>query len=103
MPAGDPWYIRRCADSSAPAILGDTLGCREPTAGFRIDLIDDSLLLLSVSDELGYSVSPNDRFLIGDRNEAGESDVGRPPEVAAKEVIGASLLSSVRDSGAMSR
>lgn len=84
-------------------MLGDKLGGRGPTDGFRIDLIDDSRLLLSASDELGCSVSPNDRFLIGDRNDAGDSDVCRPPEVAVKEVIGASLLSSVRDSGGMSR
>lgn len=67
-------------------------------AGFRIDLMDDRRLLLSPSVGLVESVSPNERLRVGDRNDAGDSELCRP-DVAAREVMGASLLSSLRDSG----
>lgn len=60
--------------------------------------MDDRRLLLSASVAFTDSVSPNDRLRVGDRNDAGESEVCRSV-VAVSEVMGASRLSSVRDSG----
>lgn len=106
MVAGDCRCIRCCANSSASCRCDDACVVAGPECpaesgmpdGFRIDLIDERRLLLSTSVEIAESVSPNDRLRVGDRNDAGESEVCRP-DIAESDVIGASLLSSVRDSG----
>lgn len=60
--------------------------------------MDDRRLLLSISVALVESVSPNDRLRVGDKKDAGESEVCRP-DVAVSEVMGANLLSSEREFG----
>lgn len=95
--AGDLKNSRCCASSSAPNILDDEIcGAAD---GLRIDLIDERrLLLLSGSVELAYSASENDLFLFGHIYDAGDIDACRPVVVFI-EVIGASRLSSIMDSG----
>lgn len=65
--------------------------------GLRSDLIDDNRFELSYPNSLGAysdSVPENDRFLDGERNDAGDKDDWRSLS-AAIDVIGARRLSSL--------
>lgn len=105
VPGGESMYARCCAKSSTLVMRGETgRGPDVPSIEeCRIDLIDDRRLLLlsllSYSDGLARSMaSPKERFRVGERNEAGESDVCRSDGVAS-EVMGARRWSSSRDWG----
>lgn len=101
VPAGDSTQARCGTGSSIPVICGEAGRGADAGGGFKMDLIDDSrlLLLLSGSDGLAESfVSPKDRFRVGERNEAGESELCRS-DVPEREVMGARRCSSSRDCG----
>jgi hypothetical protein len=70
--------------------------------GFKIDLIEESRFEGSWPPSViviaSLSVAENDLFLDGDRKDAGDRDVCLS-EVAASDVSGASLLSSLSESG----
>ena len=71
-----------------------------------MDLIEDSRFAFSCAVSTGLlncspSVVEKERFRLGERNEAGESEVCLSPDtaVAIDDCMGGNLLSSIRDPG----
>lgn len=82
-----------------PGVSGS---CSLLSAAFRIDLMDDSRFELSGPLSFGVpnsaSVAEMDRFLDGERNEAGDNEDWRSAGMAM-DVSGASRLAFVNESG----